>query len=212
MGTFHSNLQVSGSTREAAREAVRLAGLRPAFVVGQPPWIGVCAELLDGQDVELMEAACRNLSLRLEARVFGFLVHDSDVLLFFLYAEGRRVDVYSSRPGYFSGERQPPSGGDVAALLKMALPGTTEAQLRRLLHELRLAGPRKKRWAPQVEALPFWRRLIVKRALWLLTLGAGPPAELLLAELAALLGIPEVQALSSFRDLREDARHAGDAI
>lgn len=211
MGTFHSNLQVPGSTREAVREAVRLAGLRPAFVLGRAPWIGVCAELLDGQDVELMEAACRNVSLRLKARVFGFLVHDSDVLLFFLFSEGRRVNVYSSRPGYFSGERLPPSGGNVAALLKMSLPGTSEAQLRRLLHQLRLAGPGKRRWAPQVEALPFWRRLLVKRALWLLTLAAGPPAELLLAELAALLGIPEEQALSSFRDLQEDARYAGDA-
>jgi hypothetical protein len=212
MGTFHSNIQVYGCSRDAVREAVRLAGQRPAFLVGGSPWIGVCAELLDGPDLELMEAACRNLSLRLEATAFGFLVHDSDILHFFLFAQGRRLDVYSSRPGHFSGERLPQSGGDVAALLALSPPSTTEAQLRRLLHDLRISRPRRKRWPPEVDALRFWRRFLIKRVLWLLTLASGPPAELLLAELAPLLAIPESQVLSSYRDLREETSHAGEAV
>jgi hypothetical protein len=73
------------------------------------------------------------------AAVFGFVVHDGDVFLYYLFEGGRLVDEYDSDPGYFRGRLRPPKGGDPRIVLKLCVPGTSEEQVRRLLRERRVA-------------------------------------------------------------------------
>jgi hypothetical protein len=53
----------------------------------------------------------------LRSAVLAVLLHDSDILWYQLYEDGKLLDQYNSMPGYWSGSaNEPPHGGDAAKL------------------------------------------------------------------------------------------------
>jgi hypothetical protein len=135
MGTFVSNLHVRNADRNAVIEALRSLSVVPAFVRGSPEdtWISIFPEAADHDQVALSEMAS-NLSKALNRPVIAFLVHDSDVFLYWLYNGGKELDRYNSAPGYFTGEETPPEGGNPDTLGVCCAPGLSTDLLMRLLH------------------------------------------------------------------------------
>lgn len=148
MGSFITNLHVRDADRNAVIEALRSLGLVPAYLRGSPQstWISIFPEAGDQDDTALPEMS-RALSKALKCTVIAFIVHDSDILLYWLCNDGKELDRYNSAPSYFIGQETPPEGGNPETLLAYCQPGTSTDRLLRLLHPERNApaaqAPRK---------------------------------------------------------------------
>ena len=119
MGSFYTNVLVQGATQDQIAEDLRGVG-REAYV---SPTVGrftvVYDALSECQDHGLLAHFAGQLSRRLGATAMASLMHDDDVLMYWLFQDGELVDEYSSAPGYFEdadGEATPPSGGDARRL------------------------------------------------------------------------------------------------
>ena len=134
MGSFFTNLHVRGTAPETAVEGLRHAAGLPAYVTepGQG-WISLYPKATESQDLALLERIAKGLSIETRSPVYASLVHDSDVWNFLVAVDGRLVDQYCSRPGYFSGVRRRPSGGKASALLPLCRPGTSVVEIEDLL-------------------------------------------------------------------------------
>jgi len=135
MGTFVTNLHIRDAERNAVIGALRSLDVVPAFVRGSPEhtWTSIFPEAADQDQAALSEMAS-TLSRALNRPVIAFLVHDSDVLLYWLYNGGKELDRYNSAPGYFTGEETPPEGGNPDALGVCCPPGLPTDRLLWLLH------------------------------------------------------------------------------
>jgi hypothetical protein len=153
MGTFVTNLHVRNADRDAVIAALRSLGAVPAYVRGSPgnTWTSVFPEAADQNEAQLSEMAS-NLSKALNRPVIAFLVHDSDILLYWLYDGGRELDRYNSAPGYFTGEQAPPKGGNPDMLTLCCPPGLSTDRLLRLLHPERIALEQPPTKRPDLEA------------------------------------------------------------
>jgi hypothetical protein len=142
MGTFVSNLHVRDADRNAVIEALRSLSVVPAFVRGSPEdtWTSIFPEAADHDQAALSEIAS-NLSKALNRPVIAFLVHDSDIFLYWLYNGGKELDRYNSAPGYFTGDETPPEGGNPETLGGCCAPGLSTDLLLRLLHPERMEQP-----------------------------------------------------------------------
>lgn len=140
MGSFVTNLHVRDADRDAVMEALRSLDLVPAYVRGSPetPWTSIFPEAGYQDDAALPEMA-RALSKALKRPVIAFIVHDSDIFLYWLCDDGKELDRYNSAPGYFAGQTTPPEGGNPDMLKVYCQPGTTTDHLLRLLHPERNA-------------------------------------------------------------------------
>jgi hypothetical protein len=76
---------------------------------------------------------------RLQRPVVAFIVHDSDIFLYWLCDGGKELDRYNSAPGYFTDKETPPEGGNPETLAVYCRPGTSTDRLLRLLHPERHA-------------------------------------------------------------------------
>ena len=119
MGSFYTNVLVQGATQDEIAEDLRGIG-REAYV---SPTVGrftvVYDALSECQDHGLLAHFAGQLSRRLGATTMASLMHDDDVLMYWLFQEGELVDEYSSAPGYFEdedGAATPPRGGDARRL------------------------------------------------------------------------------------------------
>ena len=133
MGSFITNIHVRDADRNAVIEALRSLGVVPAYVRGSPEttWTSIFPEAGDQNDAALPDMA-RALSKALKRPVIAFIVHDSDILLYWLCADGKELDRYNSAPGYFTDEETPPEGGNPEALAVYC--NTSADRLARLLH------------------------------------------------------------------------------
>lgn len=140
MGSFVTNLHVRDADRDAVMEALRSLDLVPAYVRGSPetPWTSIFPEAGYQDDAALPEMA-RALSKALKRPVIAFIVHDSDIFLYWLCDDGKELDRYNSAPDYFAGQMTPPEGGNPDMLKVYCQPGTTTDHLLRLLHPERNA-------------------------------------------------------------------------
>jgi hypothetical protein len=218
MGTFLTNLHVRGEDQDAVEMALADADGLPAFVSdARGGWISVYPEPTESQDLAVIDDVASGLSKALATTVIAFVVHDSDVFFYQLCERGVVRDRYDSAPGYFDGEDRPPEGGDPAALLPLCLPGTTEAQLRRVLHEQLSDDDPAQAAGARAQARQMLVANYEQMARQLRTLGQTLPsldemlaqadgegggdvvfAERLAARLGALLGIAEERSLGSF--------------
>jgi hypothetical protein len=123
MGTFVTNLHVRDADLNAVVETLRSLGVVPAYVRGSPQngWTSIFPEAADQDEVALPEMAC-HLSKALNRPVIAFLVHDSDIFLYWLCDGGKELDRYNSAPGFFTGEETPPEGGNPEMLTACCRP------------------------------------------------------------------------------------------
>jgi hypothetical protein len=171
-------------------------------------WVSVYPESTEKQEPREMESLASALSAALATRVLGVLVHDSDILRLWVYADGGRLDTYDSREGDAADRNAlaglgPPgtrpdavthalAGGATKQAVDPAQLADMKQRLQSKLEDLRKSQPRLARqFEGQVEAM-----------LAKLAESAQPVlAESRLAALADLLGIPGAQALAGYNDI-----------
>jgi len=137
MGTFCVNFHVKSESRKSVTKVLKtLINTRAYVSSSRDGWISVFEERTSLQEEEEIRRLGQELSSHLESVVFGFLVHDSDVLHYWLFEEGRVHDEYDSWPNYF---RPVPEAtaqrlqGNPDVLLKFCRSGTTRETLQGLL-------------------------------------------------------------------------------
>jgi hypothetical protein len=136
MGTFITNLHVRERNADNVVQAVQSLGATPAFTTESGPmWISVYPKPTESQERHLLAGIGSRLSSTLHRPVLAFLVHDSDVFLYWLFDDGQELDHYDSAPGYFEGSQLEPAGGDVHVLLRYCVQGTSAEQLKQILYE-----------------------------------------------------------------------------
>ena len=176
MGSFLTNYQVRSDDAAAVRDAVIPLVQSRAYV--SPPkngWVTIYDEKSDEQNDAVLRKMAMRLSQTLKTSVFAFLVHDSDILAYWLYRGGDLIDEFDSDPEYF-GKRVNEATrarvrGNTDALLPLCVSGTTREQIDAVLHD------------PD----------------------GGPVfAEELLTELATLLGIDEARVGVGFRYFNDE--------
>lgn len=135
MGSFITNLHIRGAEQQPVIEALKSLWIFPVYVGNTPgnAWISIYPEAVD-QNAKELSGIAGYLSGILHQPVIAFLVHDSDVLLYWLFDDGRTLDLYDSAPGQFAGRKPKPTGGNARILQRYCRTGTSIEQLRRLLH------------------------------------------------------------------------------
>ena len=134
MGGHYGSVQFRCDDRDrvlAAAEAVaRDRGIRCLVGPTHNGWTGVYPEG-HGQD----DAVGRQLAARVGGHALHLLVHDDDVLAYWLWLDGELVDRYWSAPGYFGEENRAAEEPLVADPERFAfvLDETGRAKLRKLL-------------------------------------------------------------------------------
>jgi len=131
MGSSYTNIQVRSRDFERVVDSLRKTSTLPSYV-SKPcdrGWISVYPRATESQDPKILRSIAESLSRDLETGVFGLLVHDSDLFFYVLFEEGRLADEYDSDPGYFDGSNVAPSGGNMQAVARYCLPGTTIKEL-----------------------------------------------------------------------------------
>jgi hypothetical protein len=119
MGSFYTNLTLRSP--EQARVRHFLNG-RQSYVSNiESPYSIVLDQECDTQNTEAMTELGRALSLEFKCPVLALLIHDDDILVYFLCEHGNVIDEYNSFPGYF-GDAVPdgdqPAGGDAKQLAR----------------------------------------------------------------------------------------------
>ena len=128
MGTFVGNLHVRTNDARALETILDELGARSRRVTdSRNGWVSVYEERCSMQDEETIASLARDVSARTKAPAIGFLLHDSDVLRYWLYDSGEEKDTFDSWPGYGEDEDEgpEPEGGDSDVLLPYCVEGTT---------------------------------------------------------------------------------------
>jgi hypothetical protein len=136
MGATYGNIPLRGPTQAQAIRAVRELRL-VAWVSPTVQGITVVYDCRCEDDGDVVPAVTMRLSERLGCAAWGVYVYDSDILRYTLARDGRVLDEYDSRPGYFSPLGSgPPRGGNAAVLCReMQLAPASVAQVRRILRD-----------------------------------------------------------------------------
>jgi hypothetical protein len=138
MGAFFTNLQVRKASAEATCAALEKMNQGRAYVSPDGNgWVTVYCEATDDQNTDTMGRIAAGLSKTLKTEVLGFLVHDSDIAVYWLYRNGELIDEFNSAPNYFEEKEfgtDEASGGNLDVLLPLCVAGTTRDQLEAVLH------------------------------------------------------------------------------
>ncbi len=137
MGAFFTNLQIRKSSQQAVCAAFQKMNQGRAYVSPDAAdWVTVYSEVTEDQNDETLRQIASGLSRTLKTDVVAFLVHDSDIALYWLFRSGDLIDQFNSAPNYFegAGDSDEAEGGDPDALLPLCIPSTTRAQLEQVLH------------------------------------------------------------------------------
>lgn len=137
MGAFFTNLQVRGASTEAICNVLPKLTTARAYVSPQSNgWVTVYPEATETQS-DTICAMAEGLSKMFKTDVLGFLVHDSDIAIYWLYRCGDLLDHFNSAPDYFDeadAEMHDGVRSDTDALLPLCVAGTNRTQLDRILH------------------------------------------------------------------------------
>jgi hypothetical protein len=119
MGGFFVNYVVRGpNPSEVAR---LLAGRRAIVTAERNGCIVVFDKESDEQDNDLIRSVAQRMSADLRCVALATLIHDDDILWYYLYLNGKLADEYDSTPGYFDPEAEPspPAGGNAVKLCQL---------------------------------------------------------------------------------------------
>ena len=141
MGLFYSNFTLYGPDREAVIDALqkqkRLAFVSPTV----DRFTTVYDSETEDQDFEAIERVGRQLSLDHRCPVMGVILHDDDVLYYWLFRDGDLLQMYNSSPAYFSADMEPvpPEGGNAEELCAVFGQPTAANKVESILREDALA-------------------------------------------------------------------------
>jgi hypothetical protein len=134
MGSFLVNFHVRGATREAVQEALEEVVEGAAWVAGPlADWVSFWDEESSTQNTDRIQEVAQRVSKSLKAVVVAFMVHDSDVLFYWLFDRGKQRDSFNSWPDYFDETADEASPGDCDVFIQYCLPGTDRDELAPLL-------------------------------------------------------------------------------
>jgi hypothetical protein len=127
MGAFYTHLTVKSSDAKKVASAISYLNHRAA-VAG--PWNGLVVVVTPQNEHwdEAIADFAQTLSELLNTATWAVMVHDSDVLYYWLYDRGAEIDRYNSCPWYFDDDTETPQGGDAEVLA--SLLGKPEAAQR----------------------------------------------------------------------------------
>ncbi len=132
MGAFHNSIQIKTRKRRSVISAVAALADKQGerYFVGPclNGWVGVYRSM--GQHESIGEALAKELG----GTVWQILVHDDDILMYWLWRQGELADSYHSNPGYFGGENraaEESQTGDPDLLAQLV--GGSNSELRKLL-------------------------------------------------------------------------------
>jgi hypothetical protein len=118
MGGFYGNITLRGPSQEKVVQALHGRSAIVAPNVGD--YTVVFDSVCDEQDIDEIQALTSRLSREMCCSALAVIVHDDDVLLYFLYRDGELADWYNSSPSYFdfgpAKEPAGPAGGDAERL------------------------------------------------------------------------------------------------
>lgn len=139
MGAFFTNYQVRGSsTSDVVNALAELTKSRAYVSPEKNGWVTVYAEATEEQNQTILCRMAEELSKALKTDVFGFLVHDSDMTMYWLYRAGALADEFNSAPDYFGKKVNDATRarlrGNPDALLPLCVAGTTRAQIEAVIH------------------------------------------------------------------------------
>jgi hypothetical protein len=133
MGGHYGTIHIRTDDREPVREVLEAlaADGKHRFLIAPPldGWVTVFPNQ-NGQDSKISKKLSKALG---DKTLIHCLVHDDDIFAYWLYEGGDLVDAYDSCPGYFSGKKTPPSGGNPEALRGLILDATKIEELSKLL-------------------------------------------------------------------------------
>lgn len=134
MGAFYTNVTVRHTDVDAVI-AVLEKLRRDAFVTpAQNGAVVVFDARIESQDAKDIDRLAGPISKDLRSAALLALNHDDDLLYYALLEDGRLIDEYNSRPGYFNGMEQEAIGGDAHKLAAaFGVPDRAD-RLDRLLH------------------------------------------------------------------------------
>src|SRR5215813_6853153 len=102
MGSFFTNLHIRNTSTAAICAALPSLVEGRAYVSPESSgWVTVYCEAAESQDDETMRELAGGLSKMLKTEALGFLVHDSDIAMYWLYRDGVLTDEFNSAPDYF---------------------------------------------------------------------------------------------------------------
>ncbi|MGA2415629.1 MAG: ankyrin repeat domain-containing protein [Candidatus Sulfotelmatobacter sp.] len=102
MGASFTNCHVRTSNKAGCVKALAALASKRALVTDpKKGWITVYDEESERQDIAEVQRMAKGLSEKLATDVLAFLLHDSDVFVFFAYREGTLVYRFNSSPDYF---------------------------------------------------------------------------------------------------------------
>lgn len=140
MGAFYGNLTLKGVDQQRIAEA--LHGRRSIVAPNAGDYVIAFDSVCDDQDIEAIQALTSKLSRKFDCAALAAVVHDDDVLGFFLYQNGDLTDWYNSSPSYFDFDstKEPagPAGGSaerLCAVFAAGVPREVEAILRKPVGE-----------------------------------------------------------------------------
>jgi hypothetical protein len=138
MGAFFTNYQVQGkSTLEVSKALAELVKSRAYVSPIKGGWVTVYDESSDKQNEKTLTHIASALSKSLNTVVFAFLVHDSDIAVYWLYQNGNLADEFNSAPDYFSEvseEVKLRTRGNTEKLLPLCIGSTTREQVEEIIH------------------------------------------------------------------------------
>lgn len=137
MGSFFTNLHVRCERTADPVAKIKSLGLGPTYISDiENGWLSIFPLKTEEQNPDEIIKVCARVSQIFCSPALAFLVHDSDIFMYFLARGGELVDFYNSDCGYFDeNESHEPEGGNPELILPLCQPGTKETVLRRLLHE-----------------------------------------------------------------------------
>ena len=139
MGASFTNYQVRAKSASTVKKAFEPLVKSRAYVSpAKNSWVTIYDESSDNQDETTLHLIASNLSKTLKTTVFAFLVHDSDVAVYWLYQNGALADAFNSAPDYFDDDVDDKTRSDLRGrtdvLLPLCFTGTTREQIEALIH------------------------------------------------------------------------------
>ena len=136
MGAFFTNCNVR--TKDTAKCAKALASSissRALMTDSKHGWITVYDAESESQNINILRHLANELSEKLKTVAIGILIHDSDILQYLVYENGKLVDQFDSKPDYsgpVSDAQKKEWRGHFSKLLPYAAKGTALSDFKRV--------------------------------------------------------------------------------